>query len=138
MWFTVTVAFLTLLGISVFGWDLTYYYYFKTIPQLMNENTPATLNGTYMNQSITALLGKFGIFGELNSVIRLGISLGLGNKDYKYYKSYKNQGKNTRNLFCFWNLVVIIMLFLPVFCVATSLHDSYSYLDNSDRKIYKN
>ena len=114
LWFTVTVAFLTLLGISVFGWDLTYYYYFKTIPQLMNENTAATLNGTYMNQSITALLGKFGIFGGLNSVIRLGISLGLAIKIINIIKVIKTKEK-IQEFILFWNLVVIIMLFLPVF-----------------------
>ena len=114
LWFTITVAFLTLLGIFVFGWDLTYYYYFKTIPQLMNENTPATLNGTYMNQSITALLGKFGIFGGLNSVIRLGISLGLAIKIINIIKVIKTKEK-IQEFILFWNLVVIIMLFLPVF-----------------------
>ena len=74
LWSAITVIVSTLIGIAVFGWDLTYYYYFKAIPQLMTENTPETLNGSYMNQSVTALLGKFRIFGELNSMIRIGIS----------------------------------------------------------------
>lgn len=114
LWFTVTVALLTLLGIAVFGWDLTHYYYFKTMPQLMNEITPATLNGSYMNQSVTALLGKFGIFGGLNSVIRLGVSFIMGIKIITVIKAIKN-GDRERKFVSFWNLVLIIMLFLPVF-----------------------
>lgn len=113
-WFTVTVALLTLLGIAVFGWDLTYYYYSKTIPQLMNENTPVTLNGSYMNQSVTALLGKFGIFGGLSSAVRLGISLWLGIKAINIIKFIKIKEK-IQEFILFWNLVMVIMLFLPVF-----------------------
>jgi len=126
-WFTVTIIFLTLAGIAIFGWDLTYYYYFKTIPQLMSENTPETLNGSYMNQSITALLGKLGIFGEWNSVIRVGVS-GLltviivrnlrldchGVKRLAMTKTYFGIDP-IRKFILFWNLVVIIMLLLPVF-----------------------
>ena len=121
LWFTVTIAFLTPLGIAVFGWDLTYYYYFNTIPQLMSENTPATLNGSYMNQSVTALLGKFGIFGELNSTIRLGFGgvLAIFFVIPAYAKTYLNRfpikSGMTRNFVSFWNLVIITMLFLPVF-----------------------
>jgi len=105
---------LTAIGIAVFGWDLTYYYYFKTIPQLMNENTPETLNGSYMNQSITALLGKFEIFGELNSVIRFSISLIIGINIINNIKIIK-VGEKTKEFILFWNLVVITMLFLSVF-----------------------
>jgi len=141
-WFVITVIVLTVTGGLVFGWDLTYYYYFKTIPQLMSENTPATLNGSYMNQSVTALLGKFGIFGEWNSIIRLGISgilaiffvipayAGI------YLNNYLNRFRVTHSassvqapgmtgmteraskesdFASFWNLTVISMLFLPVF-----------------------
>ena len=113
-WFAITVTMLTAIGIAVFGWDLTYYYYFKTIPQLMNENTPETLNGSYMNQSITALLGKFEIFGELNSVIRFSISLILGINIINNIKIIK-VGEKTKEFILFWNLVVITMLFLSVF-----------------------
>lgn len=114
LWFAITIVLLTLTGIVVFGWDLTYYYYFKTIPQLMNEITPATLNGSYMNQSITALLGKFGIFGGLNSVIRLGVSFIMGIKIITVIKAIKN-GDRERKFVSFWNLAIIIMLFIPVF-----------------------
>ncbi|MBI5356976.1 DUF2029 domain-containing protein [Candidatus Collierbacteria bacterium] len=121
-WFMVTIGILTIAGISVFGWDLTYYYYFKTIPQLMNENTRTTLNGSYMNQSVTALLGKFGIFGELNSITRLGISGILGVfflNDYLYRFRVKpgmtGVTKGIKDFISFWNLTVITMLFLPVF-----------------------
>jgi alpha-1,2-mannosyltransferase len=117
-WFTVTVVLLTLVGIAVFGWDLTYYYYSKTIPQLMNENTVATLNGSYMNQSVTALLGKFGIFGGLNSVIRLGVSGILTVSILIMLKTDCHGIKRlamTREIILFWNLTVISMLFLPVF-----------------------
>jgi len=114
LWFMGTIAVLTLTGVAVFGWDLTYYYYFKTIPQLMSENTPATLNRSYMNQSVTALLGKFGIFGEKNSIIRLGISLGLGINIINVIKVIKKEERK-KGFIAFWNLVVITMLFLPVF-----------------------
>ena len=114
LWFMGTIAVLTLTGVAVFGWDLTYYYYFKTIPQLMSENTPTTLNGSYMNQSVTALLGKFGIFGEKNSIIRLGISLGLGINIINVIKVIKKEERK-KGFIAFWNLVVITMLFLPVF-----------------------
>lgn len=113
-WFTVTISLLTLAGIAVFGWDLTYYYYFKTIPQLMNEVTPETLNGSYMNQSVTALLGKFGIFGGLNSAVRLGVSLVMGIKIISVIKIIK-QKEETKKFILFWNLVVIALLVLPVF-----------------------
>ena len=131
LWSTVTIAALTLIGIAVFGWDLTYYYYFKTIPQLMSENTPATLNRSYMNQSVTALLGKFGIFGELNSMIRMGISgiltiffvipayAGIYLNNYLYRFRVKpgmtGMAEKIKDFVSFWNLVVITMLFLPVF-----------------------
>jgi hypothetical protein len=131
LWSIITAVVLTLAGIAVFGWDLTYYYYFKIIPQLMNENTPATLNGSYMNQSVTALLGKFGIFGELNSMIRLVINgvLIIYFVIPAYAGIYLNRfpiksgmtsgfraklGMSSRFI-SFWNLVIITMLFLPVF-----------------------
>lgn len=117
-WFTITVAALTLLGIAVFGWDLTYYYYFKTIPQLMNEVTPETLNGSYMNQSVTALLGKFGIFGGLNSAVRLGVILVMGIKitlqSRALLRRVKTKGK-IQEFILFLNLMITVMLLLPVF-----------------------
>lgn len=119
LWTTITIIILTLTGIAVFGWDLTYYYYFKAIPQLMTENTPATLNGSYMNQSVTALLGKLGIFGELSSIIRFGVSLGLTIKIINIIKVIPQSGTLLRmvkkDFILFWNLVIITMLFLPVF-----------------------
>lgn len=123
-WFSVTVIVLTVAGGLIFGWDLTHYYYFKTIPQLMNENTPATLNGSYMNQSVTALLGKFGVFGGLNSIIRLGISGTLAIIIIRIIKVIPRGGtllrrvkteEIKRSFVFFWSLVVISMLVLPVF-----------------------
>lgn len=118
LWSAITVLFLTLAGIVVFGWDLTYYYYFKTIPQLMNEVTPETLNRSYMNQSVTALLGKFGIFGGLSSAIRLGVSGILAILIFKKSKIDCHGVKRlamTKEFVFFWALAVIAMLFLPVF-----------------------
>ena len=97
----------------------------------MSENTPETLNGSYMNQSITALLGKLGIFGEWNSIIRLAVSgvltiyfvipakAGIYLNNYLYRFRVKpgmtEVVEKTKEFVSFWNLTLIIMLLLPVF-----------------------
>ncbi|MBI2309821.1 DUF2029 domain-containing protein [Candidatus Collierbacteria bacterium] len=113
-WYVFTFAFLTVMGGFVFGWDLTKYYFVSVVPGLMGEVTKETVNASYMNQSITALIARFGVFGNLNSAIRLGISFILGVRAIRIIKIIKTG--TTRNDFIdFWHLTIIVLLFLPVF-----------------------
>lgn len=110
-WFTATLIGLTAIGIIVFGMDLSLFYWTKTVPGLMAEITPSTINASYMNQSMTALLARMGIFGNLNSLIRLGTGLIWGIIVIKIIKA-----EETRNDFVsYWSLVIVTMLILPVF-----------------------
>ena len=113
-WFGATVAALTAAGGLIFGWGLTEYYFKTVLPSLMGEVTKATVNASYMNQSITALMARFGVFGNLNSAIRLGISFILGIKVIKIIKAI-NEEEKTKEFVAFWNLAIIALLFLPVF-----------------------
>ncbi len=104
----VTLTILTILAILLFGFPLTHYYYTQVLPELNSQVTQETLNMTYMNQSITALLGRFGIFGITNSLIRyLVCSFGI------IFISLNRHKFSDLQLFSV--LLVLITLFLPIF-----------------------
>lgn len=103
--FTIVV---NVIAIIVFGFPLTNYYYTQVLPELNSRVTQATLNATYMNQSISALLGRFGVFGTTNAIIRYIIS-GSGVL-FLFF-----QWKKLSDLQLFSSLLIIATLFLPVF-----------------------
>jgi len=113
-WSTVTIAVLTAAGGIVFGWDLTRYYFVSVVPGLIGEVTRETVNASYMNQSVTALMARFGIFGNLNSAIRLGTSLAAGIIIINIIRVIKDE-EIIKKFRSFWSYTVIVMLILPVF-----------------------
>jgi len=117
-WSAATMAVLTTAGGLIFGWDLTKNYFLSVLPGLMGEVTRETVNASYMNQSVTALLARVGIFGASSTFIRLifsgGLLLFIIIKWIFFTKIAKVHEKHENFLF-FWGLAAISILFLPVF-----------------------
>lgn len=112
----VTCLLFTLAGLLLFGNNLTFFYWTKVVPGLMGEVTPDTLNLTYMNQSVTALLGRMGVFGNLNSITKgLFAACSLGIFLYRGYKSHRSNRKDAQDFIEYWVVTMIVMLLLPVF-----------------------
>ena len=95
--FFYTVTLLHILAILVFGWDLTAYYYAQVLPRIIF--TPQL---TYMNQSLTALLGRLGLFSIFPKLI---IVLPL-----IYLAARKKLNFATYSLF-----ILIMTVFIPTF-----------------------
>lgn len=72
-----TVILLHFLAILAFGWNLTGYYYLEVLPKLLTQTGLYTAQLTYMNQSLTALLGRLGIFDLYHTLIKLAAILPL-------------------------------------------------------------
>jgi len=113
-WSAATIAVLTVIGGIVFGWDLTRYYFVSVVPGLMGEVTKETVNASYMNQSVTALLARVGTFGFTNASIRLLLSGGMFLIVMRSLLGVR-QGDSSFDFRRFWSLAVISTLFLPVF-----------------------
>ncbi len=75
--FLYTVILLHFLAILAFGWNLTGYYYLEVLPKLLTQTGLYTAQLTYMNQSLTALLGRLGIFDLYHTLIKLAAILPL-------------------------------------------------------------
>jgi alpha-1,2-mannosyltransferase len=113
-WCVATFAFLTVAGGLFFGWDLTKYYFVSVVPGLMSEVTRETINASYMNQSITALLARVGIFGFVNTSIRLLLSGGMLLIVIRSLLGVR-QGDSLLKFSYFWSSAMVAILFLPVF-----------------------
>lgn len=68
--FVCTIVLVHLLAVIAFGWPLTQFYYTKALPQLLSQTGFYTMQRTYMNQSLTALLGRLGIFDTSHLIIK--------------------------------------------------------------------
>lgn len=73
--FIYTVTLLHFFAILIFGWNLTWYYYAQVLPRLLSQTSLHTAQLTYMNQSLTALLGRLGIFDTAHTLFKLVIVL---------------------------------------------------------------
>ena len=106
-----TIVTLHLLAILAFGWPLTAYYYTKVLPSLLSQTGFATMQRTYMNQSLTALLGRLGIYDTQHLILKLVIILPL------LYLISRRIIKSTKlsELLNFNLLVVFMTIFLPTF-----------------------
>ena len=100
-----TVILLHFLAILAFGWDLTGYYYFEVLPKLLIQTGLYTAQLTYMNQSLTALLGRLGIFDLYHTLIKLAAILPL-----LWLLSRRRLDFTTYALF-----LVFMTIFLPTF-----------------------
>ena len=110
--FFITLAIFTFLSILIFGFPLSAYYYTQVLPELNTRVTQTTLNATYMNQSMTALLGRFGIFGLINSLIRYIVS---GIMILWICFRLAKTNSSTADLELFSLLLIATTIFLPVF-----------------------
>ena len=72
-----TIVVLHLAAVALFGWPLTVHYYSSVIPELLSKTSQTSVNATYMNQSLTAFLARFGVFGVTATLIRYITSGGL-------------------------------------------------------------
>jgi len=113
-WSTATISVLTVAGGLIFGWDLTKYYFISVVPGLMGEITKETVNASYMNQSVTALMARFGIFGNINTFVRVIVSGGLFLILMRSLIAVR-QGDSRFDFSLFWSLVMILILVFPVF-----------------------
>ncbi len=114
VWSAATIAVLTAAGVLVFGWDLTRHYFVTVVPELMSEVTRGTVNASYMNQSVTALLARMGIFGNINTLIRLIISGGMLMVLIRSLLAVR-PGDSWFDFSLFWSLTMISILVFPVF-----------------------
>lgn len=109
------------LGILVFGISPSAFYYGTLLPTLFGETTRETLKLTYMNQSSAAFLGRFGIFGPINTGVRLSIAVTLLILVWRkltmgQMSHMRHMGSVERNnVTCYFLLVVATMLFFPSF-----------------------
>lgn len=116
LWTMFTVIALVVLGVGLFGWPLTQYYYGIHMPKLLSETTPDTLNLTYMNQSLLGLLGRLGVFGELGKVFRYGPVLALTLLILQMRaKRVGLQDDSPRDFRLFSAFLIVVFLLLPSF-----------------------
>lgn len=110
--FFITLTALTILGAYFFDFPLSHYYYSHVVPELNSHTSRATLNATYMNQSVTALLGRWGIFGFTNSLVRYifsGVFI-----SWIGYRLAKTNSRMT-DFILFSLLLIATTIFLPIF-----------------------
>lgn len=110
--FLTTTATLSILAIWLFGFPLSWHYFTHVVPDLNNRIYETSLNATYMNQSITALLGRSHIFGRPSLLIRYFIS--LTTMAWLNWHIYKNRNPKT-DFQLFSLLAVVSTILLPVF-----------------------
>ncbi|OGY16738.1 MAG: hypothetical protein A2784_04605 [Candidatus Chisholmbacteria bacterium RIFCSPHIGHO2_01_FULL_48_12] len=103
--FLYTVILLHFLAILVFGWDLTFYYYTQVLPRLLSQTGFYTMQRTYMNQSLTAFLGRLGIFDTYHAIVKLILVLPL-----VWFTARKKLDFATYSLF-----LIIMTVFIPTF-----------------------
>lgn len=103
--FLYTVTLLHFLAILIFGWDLTLYYYAQVLPRLLSQTSLHTAQLTYMNQSLTALLGRLGVFDTAHTLLKLVIVLPL-----IWFTARKPLNFSTYSLF-----LMLMTVFIPTF-----------------------
>lgn len=99
------------IGVSVFGAQISNYYYMQVLPNLLQETTKETLKTTYMNQSPAAFLGRFGIFEKINTIARMVCNVIL----FIITSVVVLKSKGEKELYSYSLLVTMTLLFFPTF-----------------------
>jgi len=106
--FLATIIVINFTSIIKFSLPLTQYYYIHVLPELNSRLTQGTINATYMNQSITALLARFKVFNDSNNLIRYIISVFT-------LLLLAIRHKKLSDFQIFSLLLIILTIFFPIF-----------------------